>query len=114
MENRQGIYAALAVVGALVPLTLIGVFIANEGLDFGEMADQVFGEPVAAALLADMTISSIVFWVWMWPQAERIGASPWGFVVANLFVGLSFALPLFLYVREKKGARQTAGSVEAG
>lgn len=110
MTDRRTLYAVLAVIGAAVPLVLVAIFIADHGLDGGEMIDQIFSGPAAAAIAADVSISSIVFWFWMWPEARRIGTSPWGFLAANLLVGLSFALPLFLYVRETKGARQSAGS----
>ena len=103
MHGRQR-WLALAILGALVPLALVGVFLAQEGFDLGEMADQV-SEPLALAVLADITISSLVFWLWMWPRARpETGRSPWLFVVGNLLVGLSFALPLFLYLRARDDA----------
>lgn len=113
MTERRKLYAVLAFIGAAVPLALSAWFIADHGLDGGELIDQAFAGPAAAAFVADVSISSIVFWVWMWPEARAIGVSPWGFLAANLFIGLSFALPLFLYVRETKGARQLAGSDQA-
>ena len=112
MTDRRNLYAGLAVLGAAVPLVLTGVFIANEGLDLGALGDQLSG-PAALAFVADVSISSLVFWFWMWPEARAIGAGPWPFVLVNLFIGLSCALPLFLYVREKKGARRMAGSDQA-
>ena len=102
MEQNRGIYLTLAVIGALVPAVLLGAFIVDHGID--DLADAIFGNAAAAALMADLTISSIVFWVWLWREAPRIGASPWPYVVGNLLVGLCFALPLFIYVRAGKAA----------
>jgi hypothetical protein len=100
MEQNRGIYLALAVIGAIAPAVLLGAFIIDDGI--GDLVDAIFGNAGAAAVMADLTISSIVFWVWLWREAPRIEVSPWPFVVGNLFVGLSFALPLFLYVRAGK------------
>lgn len=97
MEQNRGIYLALAIVGAIVPAVLLGAFIIDHGV--ADLADAIFGNAAAAAVMADLIISSIVFWVWLWREAPRIGVSPWPFVVGNLLVGLCFALPLFLYVR---------------
>jgi hypothetical protein len=104
MHGRQR-WLVLAILGAVVPLGLFGVFLAQDGFDLGEMVDQL-SAPVALAVLADLTISSVVFWLWMWPRARtETGRSPWLFLVGNLLVGLSFALPLFLYFRSRDEAR---------
>lgn len=99
--GKSNLYLALAVLGAILPALLLGIFIADEG--FGDLGDAVFGNLAATAVFADLSISSLVFWVWMWPQAQRAGKSPWLFVLVNLLVGLSCALPLFLYYRERSG-----------
>src|SRR5829696_4866871 len=101
MRGGERKWLVLAVLG-LAPLVPFAVFFAQEGFDLGEMADQLFGEPVALAIAMDAAISSIVFWVWMWPRAHtEARKSPWLFVAANLLVGLSFALPLFFLFRER-------------
>ena len=51
----------------------------------------------------DLMISVIVFWVYMFAEANKLQMkNPWLYVLATLLVGLSFALPLFLYFRERK------------
>lgn len=103
MEDRSKAYLALAVLGAIVPFAIFGVFVADNGLDLAEFADEIVSSTVALMILGDLTVSSLVFWVWMSREAPRAGmGSWWPFVVANLLVGLSFALPLFLYFRERR------------
>src|SRR4051794_17140038 len=103
MEQNRGIYLALAVIGAIVPAVLLGAFVVDNRI--GDVGDAIFGNAAAAAVMADLSISSIVFWVWLWREAPRVGTSPWPFVIGNLLVGLSFALPLFLYVRAGRAVR---------
>jgi uncharacterized membrane protein YuzA (DUF378 family) len=103
-DQRQRVWLLLAVIGALAPSLLLGVFIAHDGL--GDVIDGIFGNAASAAVFADVAISSLVFWVWLWREAARIGLSPWPYVAANLLVGLSFALPLFLYRRSGSVPRQ--------
>jgi hypothetical protein len=99
------VYLALAVLGAIVPIALGLVFLKEHGLDGGEAVRQLFGSTASTLAFADLTISSLVFWVWLASEAPRRGIRRWWpFVAANLLVGLSFALPLFLYVRSTRGA----------
>jgi len=47
-----------------------------------------------------LLISSVVFWVAAFELWRRDrGPVPWPFVLINLCIGLSFALPLYLFVR---------------
>ena len=60
-----------------------------------------WGNPIAATTLTDFTISCLVFWPFVFVESKKLGIRYWWlFVVTNIFIGLSFALPAFLYVRE--------------
>jgi hypothetical protein len=49
----------------------------------------------------DLLISSVVFWSFLFYEGRRLRMKNlWVYVAANLLVGLSLALPLFLYFRE--------------
>lgn len=102
MSGRARAWLALAVLGAIAPLVLTIVFTAEYGVDLGEAWDQVTASETSVLLLLDLLISSIAFWVWLWREAPRIDLNPWPFVAANLLIGLCFALPLFLYLRERR------------
>jgi Terpene cyclase DEP1 len=103
MDNRSHAYLALAVLGAIVPFAIFGVFVADQSLDLVAFADAIVSSPVALMLLGDLLVSSLAFWVWMSREAPRAGMGAWWpFVVANLLVGLSFALPLFLCFRQRR------------
>ena len=68
---------------------------------------------MAAIFILDFFISSFVFWVFLFSEGRKRGmGNLWLYVVANLAVGLSLALPLFLYMRER--AMETQPEVVAG
>jgi hypothetical protein len=97
-------YLFAAIIGAIAPYaTYFGFLSAVPGAS-GALS-LAWGTPIAAATLVDFSISCLVFWPFMFAEAKRLGmrggiTSPWFFVVANLLIGLSFALPAFLYFRE--------------
>ena len=109
MHDRSKAYLALAVLGAIVPVAIFGAFVVEYGFDVVRFGNDVVGSIPALMVFADVFVSSLVFWFWMSREAPAAGmGSWWPFVVANLLVGLSFALPLFLYFRERRRAAAPA------
>ncbi|HWQ33756.1 MAG TPA: DUF2834 domain-containing protein [Blastocatellia bacterium] len=63
----------------------------------------MWGSTASTLVMTDLLISSVVFWIWMFREGSRPGiGNRWIYVALTLAVGLCFALPLFLYVRERK------------
>lgn len=55
-----------------------------------------------------MIVSSLVLWTFVLVEARRTGVRhPWAPIAANLAVGVSLGLPLFLYLREEQQERPT-------
>lgn len=102
MTARERILLALTVVGFLVPNTMVAVFFIDHGVDvsgyFGRWLDSL----PAAQLAADLGIAFLAFALWAAWEGRRIGMRTWWVPVpASLLVGLCFALPLFLLLREQ-------------
>jgi Protein of unknown function DUF2834 len=97
------LYLILAVVGLVVPYFFLIQFLIEYGADPKALARQLFGTPAAAFFVVDLLISSVVFIVYLKDEAARLAIRNWGVYLIPLFtVGLSFALPLFLFVRESR------------
>ncbi len=95
-------YLAMAVIGTVVPWLLFGSFFARHGPDVPLFVRSLFVNGAAGGFSADVLISIIVFWVWSWRDAARHGVARWWLVLpASALVGLSLALPLYLYLRER-------------
>ena len=95
------IYLILSVLGLILPYYFLIRFIAENGLDLALLVQQMFGTPIAAFFSMDVIVSSLVLWAFVFSEGRRLGMrNLWVYVLLNLMVGVSLALPVFLYVRE--------------
>ncbi|WKZ49328.1 MAG: DUF2834 domain-containing protein [Anaerolineales bacterium] len=100
---RKNLYLALAVLGLLAPYYFLFQFLGANGFNISLLTDQLFANEISTFFAVDLILSVIVFWVWMSAEARRLQMkNTWAYILASLTVGLSFALPLFLYFRERK------------
>jgi len=89
------VYLLLAVVGALVPYGFFFGFFVAEGFNLPGFVSALFANGPSGGFTADLLISSFVFWLYMFTRAD--GPRPWLFIGLNLTIGLSCALPAYLY-----------------
>lgn len=93
-------YLACAVIGAVVPWFFFATFLAGEGFDITLFVQSLFANGAAGGFVADVLISIVVFLVWSFADSRRLGVQRWWVVLPAAFlVGLSLALPLYLYMR---------------
>ena len=98
------VYLALAIAGLLLPGFFIVRLALQPGPDLAGLLAPFANNLLMALLGVDLAVSSLVFWVFVFRESSRRGIRfPWLFILANLLVGLCFALPLFLYVRHGRG-----------
>lgn len=106
--SKRAIYLTLSVLGAGVPYAFFLRFFAAEGLG-GNFLGALFVNGAAGGFTMDLLLTSLVFWIFLFPEARRAGVGrPWLFVVLNLVIGLSCALPLFLWARERAAKRDAS------
>ena len=92
------VYLSLAIVGAIVPLVCFAQFFATGGTAMG-FVPALLVNGASAGFSADLIISSVVFWCFM--QVRRPQGPPlWPYIALNLCIGLSCALPAYLYRSE--------------
>lgn len=98
------VYLGLAIMGAVVPYLFFGQFFVGEGVNLVRFVSALFVNSAAGGFTADLLISSLVFWGMMFYERGRTGGkspSPFLFMGLNLLIGLSCALPAYLYARER-------------
>ncbi len=91
----KNLYLVLAIVGAVVPYLFFFGFFAESGVDLLGFVGALFANGAAGGFTADLLITSLVFWIYMFNRQD--GPAPWLFVALNLTIGLSCALPAYLY-----------------
>jgi len=99
----KAVYLALCVIGAVLPYSLFVPFLLENGLDLPLIVEQMFANRISGSFALDVIVSSIVFWVFVFVEGRRTGIERlWAPIAANVIVGLSLGLPLFLYLRERR------------
>ena len=99
--NRKHIYLLFAIIGLVVPYYFLISFLTTNGIDIKLFFKQLFGTPISTFFAVDLLLSCVVFVRYLNQEAQRYTMQKtWICIVALLGVGLSCALPLFLYLRE--------------
>jgi hypothetical protein len=99
------LYLALCVAGTLLPYSQFIPFLRQHGLDFPLFLAQLFANRVSAFFGWDVIVSSVVLWALVAIEGRRSRMRHlWAPIAANLTVGVSLGLPLFLYMREPSDA----------
>jgi hypothetical protein len=99
----KNVYLVLAILGFIVPYFFFLQMPAEDGFNLPSLIQPFFANNFMKGAAVDLTISVIVFWIFMLAETNRLHMkNAWIYILATLLVGLSFALPLFLYFRERK------------
>ena len=100
----KNLYLALAIAGAILPILAFLGYFGGEPLPEAQFWLQALYVNVGtAAAFTDLSVSSIVFWIFAFAESARLGLRhAWAWIPLNCFVGLSCALPLFLYMRQRR------------
>ncbi len=97
------LYLVLAIVGAVLPYAFFIQHFSSEGVGLPGFVAALFANPAAGGFTADLLFTSAVFWTFMFHQRSREkGPSPILFIALNFFIGLSCAVPAYLYARERQ------------
>jgi hypothetical protein len=104
MKTLRAFYLFICVIGTVIPWAFFGSFFATNGLDVPMFVRGLFANGAAGGFSADVLISIAVFWVWSFHDSRQIGLRQWWLVLpAGSLVGMSLALPLYLYLRTRRG-----------
>ena len=103
--SRRKLYLGLAFAGAIVPYIYFIQHFSEVGFGFSEFLSAIFANPAAGGFAADLLITSFVFWIAMFHRRNLgKGPKPFLFIILNLTIGLSCALPAYLAANERRPA----------
>src|SRR4030095_1703207 len=107
----QWIFLLLAVVGCVFPLVFFIRFLFTEGLNVSLFFRRLSDNNVSAFFAMDVFVSAVTLWLFIFVEGGRTKMKGlWLYVLCTLLVGVSLALPLFLFFRERQ-QRSTAPQV---
>jgi hypothetical protein len=96
----KNFYIFLTALGLSFPYYFIyRFFAANKGAPIPAIL-QLFETNMSAAFIADLLVSVLVFWAFVYFESKRIKMKNWWVFFPATLIGLSFAFPLYLYFRE--------------
>jgi hypothetical protein len=97
------VYLILCVVGVALPYWQFLPWLAANGMNFSLFFHQIFANRIGGFFAMDVVVSAVTLMFFV--RSERVlltGAARWLPLIAVLTVGVSLALPLFLYLRQRK------------
>ena len=99
----QWLYLVTAILGTILPLSQLIPFLTTYGLDIPLFFQQLFQNHVSGFFGMDVIVSSLALWLFVFSEGRKLRMSNlWLYVVCNVALGVSPALPLFLFFRERK------------
>ena len=99
---KKNFYLFLTFLGVLLPYYFIFKYYgANSASSTLPSILQLFKTDMSAAINMDLLVSVCAAWTFMFFEGRRIKMKNWWLFLPATLIGLSFALPLFFYFREK-------------
>jgi TRAP-type uncharacterized transport system fused permease subunit len=96
------VYLSLCVIGALVPYWPFVLWLSVHGIDVRLLLQELFANRISTFFALDVIVSAVVLLVFIGVETARRRIRGWWLpFLATLTVGVSFGLPLLLYMRER-------------
>lgn len=103
------LYLVLCFAGLLLPYWQFIPWVLQHGLNLSLFVRELFANRIGAFFGMDVIVSAAALLVFARIESARLGIRRrWLVVVAVVTVGVSLALPLFLYLRESELERKAA------
>ena len=108
--SHKNIYLFLCILGAALPYSQFIPWVLEHGLNIGLLIRQLFSNRIGGFFGLDVLASAVVLLWFISVEGKRLRMHLLWLPVAGVFaIGVSFGLPLFLYLRERalEGLRGT-------
>ena len=96
------VYLALSVLGCVLPLYFHVQFFAQHGIDLPLFLAQLFVNPISSFFAMDVLVSGALTVIFIAAETRRLRVKSGLWCLLGLSVGVSLALPAFLYLRQRQ------------
>jgi Terpene cyclase DEP1 len=101
--SRKSVYLLLCVLGIAIPYSQFLPWLFQNGFDWRLFLASLAVNRISLFFVADVLVSAVVLVVFMGRESERARIRHgWIATVGLCLVGVSFALPVYLYLRERE------------
>ena len=95
--KAKTLYLVLCIAGTVLPYSQFIPFLREHGLDVRLFLTELFANRIGAFFGLDVIVSSVALWVLVAVDGRRSHMKRlWAPIAANLTVGVSLGMPLFL------------------
>lgn len=98
---KKNIYLLLSIIGAILPTWQFATFTNKFGFDLNLMLQQIFTNHMSSGIALDAMWAAVVLIIFIVIDKKNINPKYiWLPIMGIFLVGLSFAFPFYLYLRE--------------
>ncbi len=100
---KKNIYLALAIINGMVLYAFFVPWSNVHGFDIALMLQEIMATSLSTAIFLDAILVSVAFVVWVFFEQTRVRVPYfWVPIITIPLVGIAFAFPLYLYLRERQ------------
>lgn len=97
----KNIYLSLMIIGLFLPLSQFYLWLNEFGFDISLIINTIIEDKLSLFAWLDVIISAIVLIIFIIYEGKKLSmCNIWFPIVGTLSIGVSFGLPLFLFLRE--------------
>ncbi|MFT4716164.1 MAG: hypothetical protein ACI861_000731 [Paracoccaceae bacterium] len=102
MSNLRKIYLALAIIGSIIPMLPFVPWISENGIEIASLISALKANGATEGLAYDLLTSALTLNVWILAETY-VRKDYWVLlcIPATYLIGVSCALPLFLFLRTR-------------
>lgn len=97
----NSLYVVLLILGAALPLAFFLPFLQAQGLDVSAFFGQLFANHISGFFAMDVLMAGLVTIAFTLSESRRLQMRQGPWCLLGLLIGVSVALPLFLWVRQR-------------
>lgn len=98
--NTRTLFLVLCVLGFVLPYSQFVPWVMVHGLDVPLFVRDLFATHIGGFFGMDVIVSASVLVLFVFVEGRRLGMKKlWAPIIGTFLVGVSFGLPLFLYMR---------------
>ncbi len=99
---KKNIYLVLMILGIILPYTQFVPWSNVHGFNLSLMINQMFANQIAAGIAIDALLAAVVIVFLILFENDRVKVKHLWLPILGIFIsGISLALPLYLYMRER-------------